>query len=134
MCLQCRRPGFTPWVEKIPWRKERLPTPVFLAGEFHGQYSPWGHKELDMTEKLSFHFILVQEDKEFCKSACSLGRTSCTLRNTPWLPVLSSKRDANSNICIDIYSPCSPRNLVTCIAHKHRKIPRSHFKNTFCCS
>ena len=30
-------------------------TPVFLSGEFHGQrslvsYSPWGHKELDMTE------------------------------------------------------------------------------------
>ena len=31
------------------------PTPVFLPGEFHGQrilagYSPWGCKELDMTE------------------------------------------------------------------------------------
>ena len=30
-------------------------TPVFLPGEFHGQrslagYSPWGHKELDITE------------------------------------------------------------------------------------
>ena len=22
ICLQCRRPGFTPWVRKIPWRKE----------------------------------------------------------------------------------------------------------------
>ena len=35
-----------PLVRKIPWRKERLPTPVFLPGEFHGQrslvgYSPW---------------------------------------------------------------------------------------------
>ena len=26
---QCGRPGFDPWVGKIPWRKERLPTPVF---------------------------------------------------------------------------------------------------------
>ena len=39
----------------IPWRREWLPTPVFLPGEFHGQrslagYSPWGHKESDMTE------------------------------------------------------------------------------------
>ena len=30
-------------------------TPVFLPGKFHGQrslvgYSPWGHKESDMTE------------------------------------------------------------------------------------
>ena len=42
-------------VRKIPWRREWQPTPVFLPGEFHGQrslvgYSPWGHKELDMTE------------------------------------------------------------------------------------
>ena len=41
------------WIGKIPWRRERLPTPVFWPGEFHGLYSPWGHKELDMTEQLS---------------------------------------------------------------------------------
>ena len=34
----CRRPGFDPWVGKIPWRRERLPTPVFWPGEFHGLY------------------------------------------------------------------------------------------------
>ena len=48
-------PGSIPGVRKIPWRKEWLLTPVFLPGEFHGQwslagYSPWGPKELDMTE------------------------------------------------------------------------------------
>ena len=47
---QCRRPGFYPWVGTIPWRKERLPTPVFWPGEFHGLYSPCGHKESDTTE------------------------------------------------------------------------------------
>ena len=41
------------WVGKIPWWRERLPTPVFWPGEFHGLYSSWGHKELDMTEWLS---------------------------------------------------------------------------------
>ena len=46
------------WIRKIPWRREWLPTPVFLPGEFHGQrslagYSPWGHKESDMTEQLT---------------------------------------------------------------------------------
>ena len=51
--LQCERPGFDPWVGKIPWRRERLHTPVFWPGEFHGLYSPWGHKESDMTEQLS---------------------------------------------------------------------------------
>ena len=27
----CRRPQFNSWVGKIPWRRERLPTPVFLG-------------------------------------------------------------------------------------------------------
>ena len=57
-------PGFNPWVAKIPWRRESLPTLVFWPGEFgyhsatkhtcahmraptytrefHGLYSPWG--------------------------------------------------------------------------------------------
>ena len=55
---QCRRSRFNTWVGKIPWRREWLPTPVFLPGESHGQsslagYSPWGHKESDMTEQLT---------------------------------------------------------------------------------
>ena len=47
------RPGIDPWVGKIPWRRERQPTPVFWPREFHGLYSPWGRKELDMAERLS---------------------------------------------------------------------------------
>ena len=45
------------WVGKIPWRRQRLPTPVFWPGEFHGLYSPWGGKESDMTERLSLSHI-----------------------------------------------------------------------------
>ena len=44
---------FNPWVGKISWRRKRLPTLVFWPGEFHGLYSPWGHKESDTTERLS---------------------------------------------------------------------------------
>ena len=51
--LQCGRPGFYPWVGKIPWRRKRLPTPVFWPGECHGLCSPWGLKESDTTEQLS---------------------------------------------------------------------------------
>ena len=29
--LQCRRPWFNSWVGKILWRRNRLPTPVFLG-------------------------------------------------------------------------------------------------------
>ena len=39
------------------WRRERLPTPVFWPGEFHGLYSPWVCKELDTTEWLSLSLL-----------------------------------------------------------------------------
>ena len=50
-----KRCRFHPWVRKIPWRRAWQPTPVFLPRESLGlrnlaYYSPWGHKELDMTE------------------------------------------------------------------------------------
>ena len=51
-CLQCGRPGFDPWVGKNPWRREKLPTPVFWPRKFQGLYSPWGHEEPDTTEQL----------------------------------------------------------------------------------
>ena len=42
----------SPWVGKIPWRREWLPTPVFLPEESHGLmgYSPWSCKESKTTE------------------------------------------------------------------------------------
>ena len=41
-----------------------MPTLVFLPGEFHRQrslagYSPWGHKESDMTKQLILTFSSV---------------------------------------------------------------------------
>ena len=55
------RSGFDSWVEKIPWRKERLPTPVFWPGEFLGLYSPWGHKESNMSD-CHYHFGSVVKE------------------------------------------------------------------------
>ena len=54
-CRRHKRHGFNPWVRKIPWRRAWQPTPAFLPGESHGQwslvgYSPWGHSESDKTE------------------------------------------------------------------------------------
>jgi len=36
---RCKGCGFDLWVRKIPWRKKRQPTPVFLPRESHGQRS-----------------------------------------------------------------------------------------------
>ena len=48
------------WVQSLGWKdpleRERLPTPVFWPGEFHGLYRPWGHKESDRTKWLSILF------------------------------------------------------------------------------
>ena len=45
------------------WRREQQLTPTFLPGEFHGQrslaaYNSWIHKELDMTEQLTFSQLI----------------------------------------------------------------------------
>ena len=42
--------GSIPGLGRFPWRRERLPTPVFWPGEVNGLDVPWGCKELDMTE------------------------------------------------------------------------------------
>ena len=56
------------WETRVPslgwedlWRRDWLPTPIFLPREYHGQrtlvgYSQWGHKQSDTTERLSLHF------------------------------------------------------------------------------
>ena len=69
------------WVQSLSWEhpleRERLPTPIFWPGEFHGLYSPWGHKELGTTEQLALH----------CKYifALILGALVISiLRVTPW--------------------------------------------------
>ena len=59
-CMRCQRRRLDLWVGKIPWRKEWQPTPLFLSGKPTGQRSlagcsPWGHKELDMTEYTHTH-------------------------------------------------------------------------------
>ena len=58
-----KRREFNPWVRKIPWNRERQPTPVFLPGKFHAQrslagYSLWSHKESDTTKQLNIRVRL----------------------------------------------------------------------------
>ena len=58
---QHKRPGFDPWVRKIPWSGKYQPTPVFLPEKSHGQrslggYSPKGHEESDVTESQHYYY------------------------------------------------------------------------------
>ena len=70
------------WVWSLGWEdtleKERLSTPVFWPWEFHGLYSPWGHKESDTTKWLSLsHSKLPSSTNETIKT------------KQPWWPAAS---------------------------------------------
>ena len=109
--LQCRRPQSNSWVGKIPLRRHRPPTPLFLgfpggsdgkesswnAGDLglipglgrspgrgygnplqysclenpqgHRSYSPWDHKESDITEQLSTVLHSISLRPPACPSA-----------------------------------------------------------------
>ena len=92
--LQCRRPGFNPWVGKIPWRRKWQPTQVFLPGKLYGQtslvgYSLSGHKELDMTEQLALslspseiinslgaiYFLFISNDIKYRVTCIKIGHS-----------------------------------------------------------
>ena len=54
----------------LMWRRKWQSTPVLLPGKSHRQrravgYSPWGRKELDMTERLHFHFSPLCKESSF---------------------------------------------------------------------
>ena len=76
---RCKRRGFNPWVRKIPWNKKWQPTPVFLPGKLYGQrslvdYSPWGLKESEMTERLSSDDNISTVGR-FLRFSCDLIQT-----------------------------------------------------------
>ena len=66
ICLKCRRPGFHPWVGKISWRRESLPTPIFWPREFRSSslaqrtIQSMGLQESDTTEQLSLSLFFSQ--------------------------------------------------------------------------
>ena len=76
--LPAMRETWDPWVGKIPWKRELLPTPVFLRREFHGQrsltdYNPWGRKGSDTTEGLSLSL----------SSALGASQVALVVKNPP---------------------------------------------------
>ena len=81
--------GLIPWVGKIPWRRKRQPTPVFLPGESHGQrrlvgYSPWGRKESEPTERLTL--ALFTPDRCIVQVLCAhqLGKSGSLSITAKW--------------------------------------------------
>ena len=83
-----QRPGLDPWVGEIPWRREWLPTPIFLSGESHGQrslvgYYPWSHKELDTTIKRTME-VNLSNIRNFREKAVA-PHSSTLAWKIPWM-------------------------------------------------
>ena len=105
LCRRRKRGGFSPWVWKMPRRRERQLTPVSLPGESHGQrslagYSPCGckrqthlahthrhtHTVLDM---LFFNWSIIALQRHI-SSCCTKEWISCMCTYIPSLSSLSA--------------------------------------------
>ena len=89
-----QRPGFNPWVGKIPWRRKKLPTPVFWPAEFHGLCRSWYHKESDTTEQLSHTHTHTHTDTQGKRWASLVAQL---VKNLPamqeiWFPFLGFRK------------------------------------------
>ena len=110
---------------KIPWRREKLPTPVFLPGEVHGQRSLGGYihgdTESDTTERRTLHaglhrawsvccvygFVFRQIQEVSGRIPCSALQPTCSLlllQASGDCPVAVTHAEA---VCL-FFSVCSP--------------------------
>ena len=122
ICLQYGRPGFDPWVGKIPWRRKWQPAPGFLPGESHGQGSLVGtvHGVTKSRTRLSdFTYLLgFSVSSDYKESACNAGDTasipgwgkiSC---RREWLPTpVFLPGEFHGQRSLVGYSPWSPWGL-----------------------
>ena len=101
---------FDPWSGKMPWRRKRPPTPVFLPGKPQGQrslvgYSPRGHKESDTAEHagtdrkavscLPNRTMWTMKGNQRPKLATASEATWWCLRKTP-LPTANTEMDSKA--------------------------------------
>ena len=88
------RPGFNPWVGKIPCRRKWQPTPALLPGKSHGQkslvgYSSWGRKKSDTTERLTHTYSAGEVSRPRPGWVLYLWLIYCTLSwNVGWIFVV----------------------------------------------
>ena len=141
------RNRFNPWFRKIPWKRARQPTLVFLSGESHGQRSPancspQGHTESDTRKRLNTQTLKVSETKIshissliFC---ISLPEFQVHLHLLLFSVPVSSSIKARVTLTVDFML----KNCRLCLAYsKHEFIPHSiaitshitHLNYSNCC-
>ena len=114
VCLQCRRPGFSPWVGKLPWRRKWQPTAVSLPGKSHGRRS------LYLPCPLYLEFLSLLHLSKLFKS---YKGSSTTMTSGP-----SSHRSLITMNCF-LLNTSLPHCLKFTMQSQHH-----HYLDTFICS
>ena len=113
---------FLSYHNKDTWRRQWHPTPVLLPGRSHGWRSlvgcsAWGLEELEMTERLHFHFSLS------CIGEGNGNPLQCSCLETPrdggaWWAAINgvaqswtrlkrlSSSSSNKDTCYHMTNPC----------------------------
>ena len=129
--LQCKRPGISPWITKIPWRREWLRTLVFLSGDSMDRGARWTivHGVAKRrTEQLTVTIIIMNRGSSFIpllgiyfstvqfSSVQSLSRVR--LFATPWIAAcqasLSITNSQSSLRLTSIESVMPSNHLILC--------------------
>ena len=112
------------------WRRDRLPTPVFWPGEFHG-YGPCGRRVTTEWLSLSLHFL-------FGSKYLPVSLVPLNLEIITWLEVKPSKRQASqfsshsALILLPFYAYCIPSGEIffigfLTITHRLSSFPSNLF-------
>ena len=110
ICVQCRSPGFNPWVGNIPWRRKRQPTPVFLPGESLAGYSSWSGKEQHTTEGLTLSLFTPKGKKKVIHNSTTTQHFGTVLSDFSAMCVLTEMcQTEDYKLSIPIKSPCNCR-------------------------
>ena len=96
-------------VRKIPWTRAWQPTPVFFPGEFHGlrslrSYSPWGHKDSDMTEQLLWERDIRNLEQKFrsCLGAANVALAGVEMAGINTCPLAKEQSCLSWNYLISL--------------------------------
>ena len=116
ICPQCRRLWFDSWARKIPWRRDRLPTPVFLdfLGGSDSKESTCNVEDLGLTlglgrspwgghgNQLQYYCL---ENPHCQRSLASYGPWGYRVRHS-WAIKPGTQHNMPLCVCVYIYIAC----------------------------
>ena len=91
--LQCGRPGFDPWVGKIPWRRAWHPTPVFLPGESPRTEEPHGLQSMRSQRATKHSTGKVKYTRKM--KGCEVWHTGVCAKSLQPCPTLCDPMDCS---------------------------------------